>query len=214
MSALGFFCGQKDHLKAHFEFKKPMKQQFTVFMLVVLALISFPKAVSAAEKEAGVAGQLASYSIEENDSKPLADRRIVRLKAYLSKHNSPLTNFADSFVHEADQYGLDWKLVAAIAGVESTFGQFIPTDSYNAWGWAVFTGQSYGAAFKDWKDGIATVSQGLHDNYLSRGLTSVEAMGTMYAASPAWAGHVLYFMKDLDAFTVPEAPAHTIAMSL
>ena len=32
--------------------------------------------------------------------------------------------------------GLDYRLVPAISGVESTFGKHIPDNSYNAYGWA------------------------------------------------------------------------------
>jgi hypothetical protein len=195
--------------------KRSIKQIVAIFIFAALILFLFSKEVRAEEKEAGTAGQLASLTIETNSNNTKeVDPRILRLKAYFAKYHSPFVEYADTFVHQADRNGLDWKLVAAIAGVESTFGHFIPTNSYNAWGWAVFTGRSYGAAFKDWNDGIATVSQGLRQNYVEKGLTSPTAMGTIYAASPAWSGHVEHFMTEIDTFHIPDDKPHAIAINL
>lgn len=128
------------------------------------------------------------------------DDRATLLGAYLAFHNSPMEQDADHFVREADRLGLDWKLVAAIAGVESTFGKHVPMDSYNGWGWGIFTGQSDGIHFASWKAGITEVSEGLKYNYIDRGATSIEQIGRIYAASPTWSEKVSYFMKKIDEF--------------
>ena len=91
------------------------------------------------------------------------------------------------FIKTADEYNLDWKLVAAISGVESTFGKEIPNDSYNAWGWGVYGDNVI--RFKSWTDGIETVSQGLRQRYMDQwGGKDIYQIGAMYASSPAWAG--------------------------
>ena len=128
------------------------------------------------------------------------DLRVPKLAFYLKSHNSPLAPYAATFVKEADKNGLDWRLLAAISGVESTFGQAIPSSSYNAWGWGVFTGMSYGIYFKDWQDGITRVSKGLKTNYLDKGAESVEEIGRIYAASPAWSRKVRFFINQIDNF--------------
>ena len=133
---------------------------------------------------------------EEIESRA-ADKRALVLQAYLAKHNSPMQYQAQNFVDAADQYNLDWKLVPAIAGVESTFGKFIP-GGYNAWGWGVYGTQAI--YFGSWKDGIFTVSEGLRKNYLNKGLSDPYDINRVYAASPTWGSHVSYFLGDLERF--------------
>ncbi len=140
------------------------------------------------------------------------DPRPAFLKAYLESRHAPFADDAAYFIHEADRLHLDWKLVAAISGVESTFGQHIPTGSYNAWGWGVFTGANDGIHFTDWKDGVTKVSEGLRYNYMDKGAKTVDEIGRIYAASPAWAYKVKWFISDIEAFrpTSPKALAVTI----
>ncbi len=133
------------------------------------------------------------------------DYRAPRLKGYLASHNSALEWQALHFVAEADRLGLDWKLVAAIAGVESNFGKRIPPSSYNAWGWGVYTGTKDGVHFGNWKEGITEVSEGLRLRYLNRGLTTVEQIGRTYAASSHWARSVHFFIDQIVEFN-PSRP--------
>ncbi len=93
---------------------------------------------------------------------------------------------------------MDWKLVPAIAGVESTFGKFTP-GGYNGWGWGVYGTQAL--YFNSWRDGIFTVSKGLKENYINNGLTDPYSMNRIYAASPVWGSKVAYFMNDIDQFS-------------
>lgn len=171
-----------------------MKYFISLIVFIGIALTARTAPVYAQEKEAGTAAVLVS-SIA-----PASDSRVERLSAYLATHNSPLVSHAADFVKESDTYGIDWKLVAAIAGVESTFGKRIPTGSYNGWGWAVYTGRSYGTVFDSWEDGISTVSRGLREGYIDRGATTIEQIGRMYAASPRWAANVRFFMKKIEDF--------------
>lgn len=136
------------------------------------------------------------YASGEIEAKKL-DPKAQVLAAYLEKRNSPMQYHAQDFIDAANQYNLDWKLVASIAGVESTFGKFIP-GGYNGWGWGVYGTQAI--YFSSWRDGIFTVSKGLRENYLDRGLTDPIAMNRVYAASPTWGSKVSYFMADLEKF--------------
>jgi len=142
------------------------------------------------------------------------DTRADQLKSYLTAEHSPMADAASFFVKEADRLGLDWKLVAAIAGNESYFGTHIPDSSYNAWGWAVYTGMSYGAAFSNWEEGITTVSEGLKDNYINRGLKTVADIGQKYAADPEWSWKVNHFMEEIEAFNIYERDERLLALSL
>lgn len=169
-----------------------MKKFLTIISLIIL-LLTIGAPVSAWEKEAGNAAQL-TYLI------PRVDKRSEQLENYLKSHNSPLAEEADTFVQTADEYGLDWKLVAAIAGVESTFGKRVPYQSYNAWGWGIFTGKQDGIHFINWRDGITQVSSGLRKNYLDKGATNLQQIGRRYAASATWYTRVNFFMNKIDDF--------------
>lgn len=168
----------------------------SIFFAIIFMLFTFPvQVVSAVDNEAGSTAQLASFD------PLLVDERIAQLQAFLHSYNSPLEREAVAFIQEADRYSLDWRLVVAIAGTESTFGKHIPSGSYNAWGWGIPTGAQSGIGFESWTEGISTVSEGLRKNYINRGAQTIEQIGRIYAASPAWAGHVRFFINKLNTFT-------------
>jgi hypothetical protein len=126
------------------------------------------------------------------------DLRIFKLQMYLKKHNSPLELYADHIVRTADKYGLDWRLVTAIAGVESTFGKRIPKGSFNAYGWV-----NGDYKFKSWEDSIETVSRSLKEKYINRGADSIEKIAKIYAPpSRTWSGNVKFFIYKIDSSPV------------
>lgn len=125
------------------------------------------------------------------------EKKAKILAEYLAKHDSPLQYHAQDFIDAANLYNLDWKLVAAISGVESTFGKFIP-GGYNGWGWGVYGTQAI--YFKSWRDGIFAVSKGLRENYIDRGYTEPYSMNRIYAASPTWGSKVTFFMAEMERF--------------
>lgn len=181
-----------------------MKHVFMVLASVAFFLIAQP--VYATQfLEAGASARPA-ITLETKDNRPRL------LGAYLESKNSPISEDAHVFVEEADRLGLDWKLVAAISGVESTFGKHIPSNSYNAWGWGIPTGAASGIGFASWSEGITTVSEGLKFRYIDRGATSIEAIGRIYAASPLWSTKVRWILADMDRFVTrsTEALAMTI----
>ena len=142
----------------------------------------------------------------------LSDNRVKILREFLESYNSPLAPFARVFVETADTNNLDWKLVAAISGVESTFGQQIPQDSYNGWGWGIYG--NHVTYFSSWEDGIQIISKGLRENYIDKwGATNVYEIGRMYAASGTWASHVEFYMNRISDFTLLN-PQNSLSISL
>jgi hypothetical protein len=139
------------------------------------------------------------------------DNRVTILRAYLHSLDSPLADVAQVFIREADKNNLDWKLVTAIAGVESTFGKQIPAGSYNAWGWGIFTGATDGVHFNGWADGITQVSEGIRKNYIDRGARDIYEIGWIYAANGiSWGTHVNTFMDKIEHY----APVDPIALEV
>lgn len=172
-----------------------MNKVFTIFVLLVFALLLSlgvaPDKILASENSTS-----SNDASDEIISRKL-DKEAQILQKYLAKFNSPMQDHAQDFIDAAKLYNLDWKMLPAIAGVESTFGKHIP-GGYNAYGWGVYgTNVIY---FESWTDGIYTVAKGLREGYLNKGLMEPYAINRVYAASPTWGKNVTYFMNDLEKF--------------
>jgi hypothetical protein len=177
----------------------------TFYFLILLLIIGFSSLRSTAHASQPEADQSATLVVFEVQ----ADDRIAKLRGYLASFHSPLVNKAPHFIAEADRFFLDWKLVPAIAGLESTYGKRLPRGTFNAWGWGIPTPQHRGIAFSDWENGITTVTEGLRTNYVDRGASSIEQIGRRYASSPTWAVRVRHIMADIDHYT-PRKPSHLL----
>ena len=133
-----------------------------------------------------------------------ADGRAAIIQQYLARHRSPLAPYAQKMVDEAEKHGLDWRLLPAIAGQESTFCRTIPDNSHNCWGWAIH--ESYTKKFDTWQGAIEVVAKGLKENYIDKGLVTPEQIMTRYCprsiteAGGSWAKAVEYFIWELENF--------------
>ena len=165
----------------------------TLLVLIFFLLTGFPASALEAGSSAVVLNQT-------------PDNRVSKLRTFLQSYNSPLADFSSVFIKAADKYGIDWKLVPCISGVESTFGKAIPYNSYNAYGWA--NGEYY---FQSWEDSIEIVSRTLRANYYNRGVDTVEKIAPIYAPpSTTWVRNVRFFMEKLENFS----PKTTLALEL
>jgi hypothetical protein len=161
-----------------------------LFSLTIL-LALFISAASIVSADSLVAEASSQLKVDQKAS----DYRVDRLESYLENQSSPLAPYAQDFIEIADKYGLDWRLVPAISGVESTFGKRIPYKSFNAYGWA---GGDF--RFASWKDSIEVVSKALKENYVDKGAPSLAKIGRRYCPpNPAWAGKVKFFMQKIEA---------------
>lgn len=167
--------------------------KYIACIIVVIAFFVFGASYCSAQAEGSSAVWKDSESLNEG-----YDYRVATLESFLKKYDSPLTSYAPELVYYADQNGLDYRLVPAITGVESTFGKRIPQDSYNAYGWA---NGNYN--FDSWESSIATVSSTLKANYLDKGAVTVNQIARIYAPpSTTWAVKVQFFMNKIDAIPV------------
>src|SRR3990172_288918 len=167
-----------------------MAKKILVLLILVLPFLFLNKQVQA---EKLVENKIPSAQIEGK----VLDKKATILSLYLAQFDSPLQYHAQDFIDASNTYDLDWKMIPAIAGVESTFGKHIP-GGFNAWGWGVYGSQAI--YFNSWRDGIFTISKKLKENYLNRGLKDPYSINRIYAASPHWGGKVSYFMNDLEEF--------------
>jgi hypothetical protein len=116
--------------------------------------------------------------------------KIEQVRIYLSERNAPLAECADVLVASAYEYGIDYRLVAAISVIESEGGKNC-FRSYNAWGWGKMN-------FESWEDGITTVTKGL-SKYYAEGLTTPALIAPSYCPPNAtvWATNVQYVMDQI-----------------
>lgn len=182
-----------------------MKYLITLLTATLLLLVS--KGQSYAFEKAGSSASL-DFTIEQN----ISDNRVQILRSFLLEYDSPLAPYAGDFIKNADKYSLDWRLVASIAGLESTFGKHIPYNSYNGWGWGVYGDNVI--RFATWNEGIETISKGLRERYLKEKQESDPYfIGPTYAASPSWAERVSYFMSKMEEYRIRNAKS-TLALAL
>ncbi len=130
------------------------------------------------------------------------DARPVLLRQFLQKYNSPLMPYAQTLVTVSDNNDIDFRLITSIAMCESNLGKKMPQGSFNAWGYAIYTGQSAGANFENWDHAIKVMADYLAKNFYSRGLTTPEQIGPIYAppsveTGNSWARCVRRFMDEL-----------------
>ncbi|SRR5260221_5789894 len=164
------------------------------FFLILLCSTIFTSKIHAQEKASGSSATLQITLIDRG-----LDNRGALLKKYLSQYDSPLAPFADTFVAEADANNIDWKLLTAISGVESTFGKAVPCT--NAWGYNIYG--DHMLCFSSYKEGIKVISKAIREQYMDKwGDQDVWDIGRQYAASPTWAYRVDSFMNQIQDFSL------------
>ena len=133
----------------------------------------------------------------ESDVK-LIDGRAAKLRRYLRSINSPLFDYSDLLIEEADKYGYDYRLLVAISLQESTACKFIPENSYNWWGWGIY-GDTV-TRFTSYDEAIRTVSAGIKKNYLDKGLITTEQIMKKYTpgSNGSWAWAVRFFFHRIE----------------
>ena len=106
--------------------------------------------------------------------------------------------YADFIIQTADKYGLDYRLITAIAQKESGLGRAMPKDCNNAWGWGIHSEGTL--CFDTWEEGIEAVSKGLKEYYIDEGYDTVPKIMKKYAhpSSTTWAEGVENYMSQLE----------------
>lgn len=126
------------------------------------------------------------------------DARSELVRQYLEYWGSPLEPYANFIVQAAAKYDLDYRLITAIAQKESNLCKIIPPGSYNCWGWGIHSQGTLG--FDSFEQGIETVSQGLREEYLNKGYSTIEEIMSKYTplSNGSWAEGVNKFMSDME----------------
>ncbi len=176
-------------------------------VLIFVSIISFLFLSYNYKARNGLFAQNSNYSVAfaalpsaENvleDSIVFKDARTEIIRQFFEKYKSPLAPFAQNVVEDAEKYGLDYRLLPAIAMQESNLCHKIITDSYNCWGFGIY-GKKV-TRFESYPEAIDTVSKTLANNYIAGGLDTPEKIMKKYTPSSngSWAYSVSYFMNQL-----------------
>ena len=116
----------------------------------------------------------------------------IELFFRVNRNNAPLSEYAEKFVEVANKYNLDYRLLPAIATVESSGGKN-NFRKYNAWGWG-------SKGFTSFEEGIEVVGRGLKNNYIDKGRDTVEEIAPIYCPPnyKNWAKGVNQFMLEIE----------------
>lgn len=159
--------------------------------------------------DSGELGKSSLYSAKYGYSEGIygdlvtSDTRVIAMNRFLVDYHSPMAPYAETFVKAADDVGLDWRLVAAISGVESGFGRITPYNSKNAWGWRGGPGGDF-SIFDTWEEGITHVTTRIAVGYGTN--IDVFVMEPTYCPpcgmnpQHSWANGVQNYMSELSSY--------------
>lgn len=174
----------------------------TVLALSLLFLSFISHQNSSAQISLGQAPKVAYAAIPSGTEQILLkvngkDARVSAVKDFLSFYKSALTPFAEQIVADADKYGIDYRLIPAIAMQESTLCKNIHKGSYNCWGFGMY-GKKV-TKFDSFSQAIDTVTKTLATKYKAVGLETPEEIMSKYnpVSKGTWAVGVSGYMDRL-----------------
>jgi len=154
----------------------------------------YPHFVSNGQLYAALPAEVGSVraTIETDDARP------VIIDQYLRKFNSPLAPYAHFLFQMSEKYGLDYRLMIAIAQCESNLCKKAPPGSYNCWGF-----ENGATRFLSWEQAIEQVAKTLKEGYIDQGLVTPEQIMPKYAPPSVekggpWARCVRQFLEELE----------------
>lgn len=137
-----------------------------------------------------------SYSIS-NEQFAEEDARTEIVRQFFGRYSSPLEPYAKDIITKADEYGLDFRLLPAIAMQESYLCQQEPEGSFNCWGYGIYGGKV--RTFDGYSNAIDVITKTLAIKYKKQGLSSPEEIVTLYTPrdNGKWVNAIYYFMDQL-----------------
>lgn len=126
------------------------------------------------------------------------DARPVILAQYLEKHQSPMADYSNLIFEASEKYGLDYRLMVAIAQCESNLCKKSPPGSFNCWGF-----ENGATKFLSWEQAFEQVAKTLKERYIDKGLVTPEQIMPKYAPPSVakggpWARCVNQFFEELE----------------
>jgi len=123
----------------------------------------------------------------------------VVIERYLNRYNSPLAPYSELIVSEAASFGIDPKLLIAIAQQESNLGKNSPEGCFNAWGWGIHAKGT--KCYENWEQAIKSVATGIAQNYCAKGYCEDPCvMMKKYTprSNGSWCFGVKQFLREME----------------
>lgn len=122
------------------------------------------------------------------------DVRAVYLGRFFDKHKCPAFNYEliDDYINAADKYNLDYRILPAIAQLESQCGKRYPKGSFNIFGW-----NSARTGFTDFPTSVAFVSERLANGKYYAGKTLDKKLSA-YCPSPTYPARIKALMNEIN----------------
>jgi hypothetical protein len=111
-----------------------------------------------------------------------------------------MVGLEDILIKTAEKYHLDWTLMAAIAGTESSFAKRMPADCINPYGWGIYGDNKL--CFASLEESIEAVASGLAKKY---NISSLESIARTYntVSTDSWISHTKFFINKIKTAQVP-----------
>lgn len=135
-----------------------------------------------------------SLVVMANEATAADDLRVIQMRSYLESVKSPMVGHEQIIIDTAMKYGLDWTLLAAIAGTESTFGKRMPHQCVNPYGWGIYGTNKL--CFRDFAEAITKVGEGIGTKYNTNSLQSI-AKKYNTVGTAKWIASTQFFMNKI-----------------
>lgn len=141
-----------------------------------------------------------SYASPEVIISPSHDIRILVLKKFLKDYRSPLFDQAEELVKQADNFGLDYTLLPAIAMQESGGCKTIPENSFNCWGFGIYGDRV--TRFDSYQKAIAQVAKTIKESYVKKGASNPTLLEDRWTPSSRgnWSYSVNFFIGKIKEY--------------
>ena len=128
---------------------------------------------------------------------PTQDIRILVLQKFLNDYKSPLSENVEDLITTADNYGIDYALLPAIALQESGGCKNIPDSSFNCWGYGIYGNKL--TKFNSYKEAMLQVAKTIKETYIKNGLTNPTLLEDRWApqSEGIWSYGVNYFIGKI-----------------
>ena len=130
----------------------------------------------------------------------IPDFKVERMNLTLQEYSSPLVGMESVLIQTAEEYDLDWTLLAAIAGNESAFALRMPYECNNPFGWGIY-GENR-LCFESLEDSIREVGQGIAEKYNTDSLYTI-ARTYNPGNTEHWMGVTALYMQKIKNQAVP-----------
>ncbi len=143
------------------------------------------------EPEVGMARTRLRIDALDPRNRPPEESAVLALQKFLNSYRSPMAPHAAEILTASARYGVDHRLVVAIAGVESTFGRHCR--GFNAWGW-----NNGSTRWISWPASIDSYTKAFARGYPDR--ANIKRFARRYNPNTptAWASKVTYFITAID----------------